>query len=67
LIAEIGASFLMPSLGLKSMVDDFHAPYIDSYIQLLKEDDQIIFKAAAQAQKAVDHLFEQVDSQQEAA
>jgi antirestriction protein ArdC len=67
LIAEIGASFLMPALGLKSMVDDFHAPYIDSYIQLLKEDERIIFKAAAKAQQAVDFLFEKTASLEEAA
>jgi len=58
LIAEIGSSFLMPSLGLESLIDDNHAPYIAGYLQVLANDERAIFKAAASAQRAVDLLFD---------
>lgn len=61
LVAEIGASFLMPSLGLKSLVDDFHAPYLKGYLSILNDDKKAIFKAAAQAQNAVDYLMDKAE------
>jgi len=57
LVAELTAGFLMPLLGVKSLIDEEHAPYIKSYLRLLKDDEKMIFKASAQAQKAVDYLF----------
>lgn len=59
LIAEISASFLMPQLGVQSLIDDEHAPYIKGFLQLLENDEKLIFKAAAHAQKAVDFLIKQ--------
>lgn len=64
LIAEISASFLMPQLGVQSLVDAEHAPYIKGFLQLLENDEKLIFKAAAQAQKAVNFLIDKSQSPQ---
>ena len=63
LIAEISAGFLMPQLGIEPLIDDEHVPYIKGYLELLENDEKLIFKAAAQAQKAVDFLIDQSHSE----
>lgn len=56
LCAELTAAFVCPLLGIDSLIDAHHAPYIDSYIKILKSDPQAFLKACSQAQKAADYL-----------
>jgi antirestriction protein ArdC len=56
LVAEIGASFVLPALGIEPLIDDEHAPYIDYYIKLLKKDPKVFISACSKAEKAVDLL-----------
>ncbi|MDM3871797.1 zincin-like metallopeptidase domain-containing protein [Porticoccus sp. W117] len=56
LIAELGSAFLCSQFGIMQQGRDDHAIYIKSWLQALKNDKKLIFKASAQAQKAVDFL-----------
>lgn len=56
LIAELGSAFLCAKFGIKQQARDDHAIYIKSWLQALKNDSKHIFKASAQAQKAVNYL-----------
>ncbi|WP_052692097.1 zincin-like metallopeptidase domain-containing protein [Teredinibacter purpureus] len=56
LIAELGSAFLCSHFRIKQHGRDDHATYIKSWLQALKNDKKFIFKAASQAQKAVDFL-----------
>jgi antirestriction protein ArdC len=58
LIAELGASFLCGVCGIEQKTLENSAAYIDSWIKVLKEDNKIIVKAAAKAQKAADYIQE---------
>lgn len=57
LVAEIGAAMLAVKLGVEP---DFEqsAAYVKSWIAALKDDNKMIFKAATEAQKAVDFIME---------
>lgn len=54
LIAEIGAGFLCPHAGLAYTSQ--HAAYIETWVQVFKEDKNAIFKAAAKAREAAEFL-----------
>jgi antirestriction protein ArdC len=56
LVAEIGSAFLSGAMNISVGVRDDHAEYLASWLKVLKNDKTAIFKAAALAQKAVDHL-----------
>jgi antirestriction protein ArdC len=57
LIAEIGACFLMGELGLPTTGDlKNHASYLKSWLSAMSNDPKFIFRAAAQATKAVEFL-----------
>jgi len=56
LVAELGAAFLAADLGLSPEPREEHAAYIASWLEALKNDRRFIFRAAAHAQRAVDHL-----------
>ena len=56
LIAELGSAFLCSHFMIKQQGRDNHACYIKSWLRALKNDKKFIFKAASQAQKAVDYL-----------
>ena len=56
LIAELGAAFLCSELGLPSDPRKDHAPYIASWLGVLKNDKRAIFTAAARAQEAANWL-----------
>jgi len=56
LIAELGSAFLCSQFEIKQQGRDDHARYIKSWLQALKNDKKFIFKASAQAQKAIDYL-----------
>jgi len=56
LVAELGAAFLCADLGITPEVRDDHAAYLANWLEILKADNRAIFTAAAQAQRAADHL-----------
>ncbi len=56
LIAELGSAFLCAQLGIEQTQPKGHALYIKSWLQGLREDKTLIFKAAAQAAKAQEYL-----------
>jgi len=55
LVAEMGAAFLCASLGIVPTVR--HADYLASWLDVLREDNRAIFRAAGQASKAADWLL----------
>lgn len=55
LIAELGAAFLSAKVGIELI--DNNAAYIGGWSERLKKDNTLIFKAAAAAQKAVEHII----------
>ena len=55
LIAELGAAFSCASLGIVPTVR--HADYIGSWLEVLREDNRAIVRAASQATKAADYLL----------
>jgi antirestriction protein ArdC len=58
LVAELGSAFLSSALRLDLEPRRDHAPYIASWLQVLKHDPRAVFSAAAHAQRAVDFLME---------
>ena len=57
LVAELGSAMLCCMTGISSDPRADHAQYIDSWLDEMKGDKSFIFKAASQAQKAVDYLI----------
>jgi len=55
LVAEMGSAFLCASLGIEPTVR--HADYLASWLDVLREDNRAIFRAASQATKAADWLL----------
>jgi antirestriction protein ArdC len=55
LIAELCAAFSCASLGIVPTVR--HADYIGSWLEVLREDNRAIVRAAPQASKAADYLL----------
>lgn len=55
LIAELCAAFSCASLGIVPTVR--HADYIGSWLDVLREDNRAIVRAASQASKAADYLL----------
>ena len=55
LIAELCAAFSCASLGIAPTVR--HADYIGSWLEVLREDNRAIVRAASQASKAADYLL----------
>ncbi|MDE0091992.1 MAG: zincin-like metallopeptidase domain-containing protein [Oligoflexia bacterium] len=55
LIAEISASFICCHLGFEYSTQ--HSAYIKSWLEVLKEDKQAIFKASSKAQKATQFIL----------
>jgi antirestriction protein ArdC len=55
LVAEMGSAFLCAALGIVPTVR--HADYIGSWLEVLREDDRAIFRAASAASKAADWLL----------
>lgn len=54
-VAEMGAAFLCASLGIVPTVR--HADYLAGWLDVLREDNRAIFRAAGQASKAADWLL----------
>ena len=58
LVAEMGACLTMGELNLPTTTNlENHAAYLQNWLAALKADSKFIFKAAAQANKAVDHIL----------
>lgn len=57
LVAEIGACFLGAQIGVEPITDE-SAAYVDHWLKVMRKDNKIIFKAAAQAQRAADYILE---------
>lgn len=57
LIAEIAAAMGGRMIGLPADHIEDHAAYIQSWLRSLKSDKRFIFRAAAEAQRAVDWIF----------
>lgn len=55
LVAELGSAFLCAALGIVPTVR--HADYIASWLEVLREDNRAIFRAASQASKAAEWLL----------
>ncbi len=55
LIAEISAALCCASLGIEPTVR--HADYIGSWLDVLREDNRAIVRAASQASKAADYIL----------
>ena len=55
LVAEMNAAFCCASLGIAPTVR--HADYIGSWLDVLREDNRAIVRAASQASKAADFLL----------
>jgi antirestriction protein ArdC len=53
--AEISAAYLCASLGITPTVR--HADYIASWLEVLREDDRAIVRAASAASKAADFIL----------
>ena len=54
--SELRAAFLSADLGLTPEVRNDHAPYIASWIKVLKDDRRAIFTAASHAERTADYL-----------
>lgn len=58
LIAELGGCLMAGELGLPNSENlTNHAAYLNSWLSAMKGDSRFIFKAAAQANRAVDYLL----------
>jgi antirestriction protein ArdC len=55
LVAEITSTFVCASLGIVPTVR--HADYIGSWLEVVREDDRAIVRAASAASKAADYLL----------
>jgi antirestriction protein ArdC len=55
LVAELSAAFGCASLGIVPTVR--HADYIGSWLEVLREDNRAVVRAASQASKAADFLL----------
>lgn len=63
LVAEMGAGLLCGMFGITSELEN-HVSYLASWLKALRNDKDFIFKAASQAQKAVDFIAAAVEKQQ---
>jgi antirestriction protein ArdC len=55
LVAEMASAFTCASLSIHPTVR--HADYVGSWLEVLREDERAIFRAASQASKAADYLL----------
>lgn len=60
LVAEMGSAFLCAALGIVPTIR--HADYLGTWLDILKEDDRAIFRAASAASRAADWLLARYDA-----
>lgn len=58
LVAELSAAFTCARLGISSTPRPDHAPYLESWLSVLKADPSALFTTASKAQAATDFLCE---------
>lgn len=58
LIAELGAAFIGSDLQLSVEPRLDHAPYVASWLRVLRNDKRAIFTAASKAQEAAAYLHQ---------
>ncbi len=56
LVTEMGASYLCGVCGIANVTIDNSAAYLQSWMQVLRNDPKMLVHAAAQAQKAADYI-----------
>jgi antirestriction protein ArdC len=56
LIAELGSAFMMCEYGMTPEPREDHAKYMNAWIEILRMDENIIFKAASKASKATEYI-----------
>ncbi|WP_336246058.1 zincin-like metallopeptidase domain-containing protein [Mesobacterium pallidum] len=56
LVAEIGNCMLCAQIGVEPEFDQ-SAAYVGGWLEAMKEDSRTIFRAASEAQKAVDYIM----------
>ena len=56
LVAEIGTCMLCAQIGVEPEFDQ-SAAYVQGWLEAMKEDSRAIFRAASEAQKAVDYIM----------
>jgi len=56
-VAEIGNCMLCAQIGVEPEFDQ-SAAYVEGWLEAMKEDSRAIFRAASEAQKAVDYIME---------
>ena len=66
LVAEIGACMLGVRIGVEPKFDQ-SAAYVEGWLKALKDDKRAIFRAASEAQKAVDYITEKASREAPAA
>ena len=58
LVAELGAAFLAGHVGIGGEeAEDQNAAYLGGWLSVLENDTKLIFRAAAEAQRAVDYIL----------
>lgn len=65
LVAQLGSAMVSAQIGLPAYIEN-DAAYIKSWITALRNDKKLIFKAAAQAQKATDWIMAEFDKEESA-
>ena len=66
LIAELGSAFLNALYGVNTKdVDENSAAYLQGWLKKFKSDPEMLYKAASQAQKAVDYILGKVKTEEE--
>ena len=56
-MAELGSAYVMGHCGLVDATIEGHAAYLDSWLQLLKNDRTAIFTAARHAGEAFEYIL----------
>ncbi len=57
LVAEMGSAYLCAEAGISTAVIENQAAYIQGWLLKLRSDSRLVVIAAAQAQKAADHIM----------
>lgn len=65
LVAELGSAFLCAEIGIPPTLR--HASYIESWLEVLRDDKKAIFKAASAASRATAWLLDQREAHRRAA
>lgn len=65
IVAEMGAAMLSAYAGISPAVVQENASYIKHYVDLIKEQPNVVIRAGQQAQKAVDYILDELPKKKE--